>query len=235
MDFSAEGILDRMKRALKNEDTKMEGSFTMDNLQAVSEELARFNAMLITPLIHNLEERESDMGTSGNERHYVQWAKEAEDFNGRKIVGNAKIRNPRDGTGNVYIAIVTVNAIAPTEDEIRIVQDYIDSKRPVGANPIVSAAARIAIDIVCDIRKDSGYSMETIETQMRNAIEKYFLEIAFQNEIMSLNYFKISNIISEVEGIKELIDLTINGQKESITADYDKYFSFEELRVNATE
>ena len=33
MDFSAEGILARMKAALKNEDTKMEGSFSMDNLQ----------------------------------------------------------------------------------------------------------------------------------------------------------------------------------------------------------
>ena len=41
MDFSAEGILARMKAALKNEDTKMEGSFSMDNLQAVAEELAR--------------------------------------------------------------------------------------------------------------------------------------------------------------------------------------------------
>ena len=36
MDFSAEGILARMKAALKNEDTKMEGSFSMDNLQAVA-------------------------------------------------------------------------------------------------------------------------------------------------------------------------------------------------------
>ena len=47
MDFSAEGILARMKGALKNEDTKMEGSFSMDNLQAVAEELARLDAMRI--------------------------------------------------------------------------------------------------------------------------------------------------------------------------------------------
>lgn len=35
MDFSAEGILARLKGELKNGDTHMEGSFTMDNLQAV--------------------------------------------------------------------------------------------------------------------------------------------------------------------------------------------------------
>ena len=46
MDFTTDGILARMKGSLKNEDSRIEGSFTMDNLQAVSEELARFNAML---------------------------------------------------------------------------------------------------------------------------------------------------------------------------------------------
>ena len=54
MDFSAEGILARMKAALKNEDTKMEGSFSMDNLQAVAEELARLDAMRIVPLMNTL-------------------------------------------------------------------------------------------------------------------------------------------------------------------------------------
>ena len=71
MDFTTDGILSRMKEALKNEDTKIEGSFTMDNLQAVSEELARFNAMRIVPLMNTLSDKEDDMGTSGNPKHYV--------------------------------------------------------------------------------------------------------------------------------------------------------------------
>lgn len=64
MDFSAEGILARMKAALKNEDTKMEGSFSMDNLQAVAEELARLDAMRIVPLMNTLTDKEEDMGYS---------------------------------------------------------------------------------------------------------------------------------------------------------------------------
>ena len=75
MDFSAEGILARMKASLKNEDTRIEGSFTMDNLQAVAEELARFNAMRIVQLMSDLAEKEVDMGTSLNENNYVRWAK----------------------------------------------------------------------------------------------------------------------------------------------------------------
>ena len=115
MDFTADGILARMKGSLKNEDSRIEGSFTMDNLQAVSEELARFNAMLIAPLQDELAAQGSDMGTSGNEKHYVKWAKEATDAQGKRVAGNAKVSSPRDGTGNVYIAIVSTTAQAPTE------------------------------------------------------------------------------------------------------------------------
>ena len=63
MDFTADGILARMKGSLKNEDSRIEGSFTMDNLQAVSEELARFNAMLIaSPCRIELAAQGSDSG-----------------------------------------------------------------------------------------------------------------------------------------------------------------------------
>lgn len=40
MEFTATEILARLKMGLKNEDTRIEGSFSMDNLQAVAEELA---------------------------------------------------------------------------------------------------------------------------------------------------------------------------------------------------
>lgn len=235
MDFSAEGILSRMRSGLKNEDTRIEGSFSMDNLQAVAEELARFNAMLIVPLANDLEERESDMGTSGNERHYIQWAKEAENAKGEKVAGNAKVSSPRDATGRVFIAIVSAAAESPTAEEIAIVQTYINSKRPVGAEPIVSAAEGIPIRIFCSLQKEAGYTKETIEAQMQKKIREYFVETAFQSGLATLNYYKICNIVNEVAGIRELTDLTINGEKESIAADYNKYFAFEELVVNVIE
>lgn len=49
LEWSASDILARLKAGLKNEDTRIEGSFSMDNMQAVSEELARYNSMLINP------------------------------------------------------------------------------------------------------------------------------------------------------------------------------------------
>ncbi len=235
MDFTAEGILARMKRDLKNEDSRIEGSFTMDNLQAVSEELARFNAMRIIPLQEEISIQGRDMGTSGNERHYIKWAKEAKDAQGRRVAGNAKVSSPRDGTGNVYIAIVSTSAQAPTEEEIAIVQEYINTKRPVGANPVVSAAEGIEINIACEVRKASGYTEETIKSRIRADIQDHFLEIAFLSGTITLNFYKISNIISDVEGVAGLMDMTINGQKDSIAADYNRFFSLKGVTVSVTE
>lgn len=235
MDFTAEGILARMKRDLKNEDSRIEGSFTMDNLQAVSEELARFNAMRIIPLQEEISIQGRDMGTSGNERHYIKWAKEAMDAQGRRVAGNAKVSSPRDGTGNVYIAIVSTSAQAPTEEEIAIVQEYINTKRPVGANPVVSAAEGIEINIACEVHKASGYTAETIKSRIREDIQEHFLEIAFLSGTITLNFYKISNIINDVEGVAGLLDVTINGQKDSITADYNRFFSLKGVAVSVTE
>lgn len=235
MDFSAEGILARMKAALKNEDTKMEGSFSMDNLQAVSEELARFNEMRVVPLMNTLADKEDDMGTSGNEKHYVRWAKEAVDGSGKLIVGNAKVDAPRDGTGFVSIAVLTTEAKPPTEEQIRFVQEYINGKRPVGADPVVSAAEGISVSILCSVTKISGYTAETVRAQIRNDIEKYFSQIAFQSGTVSLNYYKISNIIGGTAGVKELENLKVNGTQDSIRAEYNKYFTLEELIINVTE
>ena len=236
MDFSAEGILERMKTSLKNEDTKMEGSFSMDNLQAVSEELARFNSMRIVPLMNTLTDKEEDMGTSGNEKHYIRWAKEATDAEGKTIVGNAKVNMPRDGTGIVLIAILTVEAKLPTEEQIKIVQEYIDGKRPVGADPIVSAAESIPVTILCSVVKMSGYTEETIKTQIRGVVENHFAQIAFSNDKKTtLNYYTLSNIISGVDGVKEVGNLKVNGAQDSIIAEYNKYFALQELIVNVTE
>jgi len=235
MDFSAEAILARMKAGLKNDDTKMEGSFSMDNLQAVAEELARLEAMRIAPLIEEIVDREDDMGTSGNERHYVRWAKEAVDSQGKVIVGNAKVNALRDGTGHVSIAILTVDAVPPSQEELQIVQDYIDSMRPIGAEPEVIPAEGIEVVITCTLAIKDGYSVESVNQIIEKDVASYFTEIAFQRGMATLNYHKVSNVISSVEGVLELDNLEINGEKESITAVYDKYFMLKELIVNVAE
>lgn len=236
MDFSAEGILARMKSSLKNEDTRMEGSFSMDNLQAVAEELARYNAMRIVPLLSVLADRENDMATSGNERHYVKWAKEAVDAAGNRIVGNAKVVAPRDGTGRVFIAIITTDVREPTQEEIATVQEYIDKMRPVGADPVVSAAESVSVRISGTVCLENGYADGTVQSNIKKALTEYFSEIAFQGGTNAeLNYYTVSKVIGTAEGVKEIRELTVNGSKESIRVEYNKYFAMEEAQIHVVE
>ena len=50
LEFSVQAILKRLRDALQNPVNQLEGSFSMDNLQAVSEELARMDAMEVQPI-----------------------------------------------------------------------------------------------------------------------------------------------------------------------------------------
>lgn len=235
MDFSAEGILKRMKKDLKNEDTKMEGSFSMDNLQAVAEELARIDAMRIAPLMDALEDKEDNMGTSGNEKHYVRWAKEATGSSGERIVGSAKVKAMRDGTGLVSIAVLTKESLPPSEEEIAIIQRYIDSQRPIGAKPIVSAAEDIAIRIFCNIKCETGYTVESVYSNIQDSLKAYMKNLAFQSGLSTLNYYTIGNLISDADGVAELEELLVNGGQESITAAYNQYFALEEVVINGSQ
>lgn len=233
MDFSAEGILERMKSALKSEDTKVEGSFSMDNLQAVSEELARFHATRIVPLMNELTDREEDMGTSGNEKHYARWAKEAVDADGNRIVGNAKVNSARDGSGVVNIAILTTEARTPSEEQIREVQTYIDSNRPVGAEPVIIAAEGVDVTIKCTIKVSEAYSKEAVESYIHKNLQTYFTTIAFATGTITLNYYTICGIVSDkTDGVLSLESLTVNEKMESIIAAYNRFFVLKEVVVD---
>lgn len=235
MEWTAEEILARLKAGLKNEDTRIEGSFSMDNLQAVAEELARYNSMLIRPLWDEIDLRIEEVITSGNENHYVFWAKQVEDADGNKVVGNARAHGVRDGSGVVYLALITPEATAPSEEDIALVEEYIATQRPVGAKPIISAAETVEVTINGVLELEEAASMETIRTQAKKDITTYFAEIAFTGKAETvLNYHRIGLILGAIDGVKEIVDYTVNGAEESITADYDEFFTLKGLTLNAS-
>ncbi|MFQ9653609.1 MAG: hypothetical protein ACLRZZ_28520 [Enterocloster sp.] len=63
----------------------------MDNMQAVSEELARYNSMLIKPLWDEIDLRIDEVITSGNENHYAFWARQVENAEGKRVIGSARV------------------------------------------------------------------------------------------------------------------------------------------------
>lgn len=233
--FTAADILSRMKAELKNGDTPTEGSFSMDNLQAVAEELARYNAMLIQPLWDEIDRKIEEVITSGNENHYVFWARQVEDGYGNKAIGNARAYGARDGSGIVYLALITPEATAPTAEVVQLVEEYIQSQRPVGAKPIVSAAEAVEVTIDGVVQLADGVRLETIQLQAQREVKKYLAEVAFGgNGGISLNYHRIGIILGTLQGVKEIVDYTVNGGKDSISAAYNQFFTLKGLVLNAS-
>lgn len=234
MEFTATEILARLKTGLKNEDTRIEGSFSMDNLQAVAEELARYNSMLIKPLWDEIDLRIEEVITSGNENHYVFWAKQVEDAAGNKVIGNARAYGVRDGSGAVYLSLITPEATSPTEEVVALVEQYILTQRPVGAQPIISAAEAVDVTINGVVQLADGANLDSIRTQAQSDVKRYLADIAFSGKgDISLNYHRIGIILGAIQGVKDIIDYTVNGGEESISATFSQFFTLKGLTLNA--
>lgn len=229
MEFSSEAILERLKSSIKSDCTLIEGTFTMDNLQAVAEELATFYSLLIEPLQDKISTYKEEISTSGNEMHYVQWALEVTDAEGNPVVGNARAVGVRDGTGCVQVAILSHEATAPDEEVVALVQSYINARRPVGAQPIVSAAESMGVSIAVWINVKDGADADDVKANMEAIIRQYFVTNAFSRKADKLSYYKLGDLLFDVDGVLDIEDYTINEARSSLPGAYNKYFSLEEL------
>lgn len=232
MEFTTSDILARLKADLKNEDTRIEGSFSMDNLGAVSEELARLNAMRIKPLWDEIETRILEVVTSGNERHYEYWALQPQGSDGSPILGSARAQGVRDGSGVVNIACVAANGTAPDDATLKAVADYIETVRPVGAKPILRAGAMIDINISCTAVITDGADIAVAKTEAATKIREYMARLMLERGGSTLNYYKIVSMLNETSGIKEITDCTVNGGRSSMTGTFAEFFSLKEVTIN---
>ena len=217
LEWSASDILARLKAGLKNEDTRIEGSFSMDNMQAVSEELARYNSMLIKPLWDEIDLRIDEVITSGNENHYAFWARQVENAEGKRVIGSARVHGVRDGSGIVHVALLTPEAGAPTPDVV------------------IRAAEAVEVTINGIIELQEGADMESVRAQAGKEVKSYLAEVALEGKKETvLNYYRIGMLIGGTPGVKEIVEYTVNEGGESMTADYDQFFTLKGLTLNAS-
>lgn len=225
MDFDAVSVLQRMRSDLKNPTNKIEGGFCMDNLQAVAEEFARFYAQHIVLLRAKIAESKEELITSGNENHYVYWAKQVDG------VGNARAVGVRDGSGEVLVAIMTDTAGTPDQELLDRVAAHIEEQRPVGAKPIIVAASAVPIRVTGTIRLKPGYSVEDVTEVFKRRLQEHLVTIAFSKKTPNLSYHLIGSFLFDVDGVSDVPDYTINGGRDSIVGSYDQYFQLEEVAL----
>lgn len=163
---------------------------------------------------------------SGNANSYVYWAKQVSG------VGNARCIPLWNGAGTVKVVILADDGTAPSDTILENVANYIETQRPIGAKVTVAKAEAHPVNVNASIKITSGYKLNDIKNEIDRSIREYLTGIAYEEESKVLSYYKISDLIFNVNGVADVLDYTINGEKKSITAGTSEFFELQEVTIN---
>lgn len=229
MQFDMESCLTRMKAALQNPTNQLEGGFCMDNLRAVSQEIARFNSMELALVKAKIAQVQESVITAGNENHYVYLSKQVPG------VGNARAKGLRDGSGTVLISIISDSVAAPSPELLAAVAAYLEARRIVGAGLIISAAEGIDVALEAEIVLRPGYTVDEATFNVHQSLQAWLTGIAFgQGTNANLSYAKVGDILFDVPGIGDVLSYTVNGGRDNLQGDFNQYFQLKEVLMHVT-
>ncbi|MBC2576587.1 baseplate J/gp47 family protein [Peptostreptococcus canis] len=138
-------------------------------------------------------------GTSGNEEHYEEWAKEVDG------VTDAKATGLKNGNGTVEIVIAGKNNVV---DELIInkVKEHIDITRPIGCKTTIKSMSDYSINITARIKTNSDIKSEF--TYLANN----YLNTCKENIV----YSKLYSILANMSNVIDVLDFLVNDSKNNI-------------------
>ena len=162
--------------------------------------------------------------TSGNDRHYHQWALEV---NG---VGAASVIRCWDGPGTVKVIIADM-ALHPVTEELRAaVAAYIETQRPVTAEVTVESAEGVPVTVSVTVTTDGTVcprasslapagqftlSNLTLEQELTERLAEYLGEIAFTDGA-EVVYNRVLALVMGLPGVTDCTDLIVNGDTANV-------------------
>lgn len=146
--------------------------------------------------------------TSGNPSHYKEWALEVAG------VGDTKILPLWNGNGTVKVLIVTSEKRAPSQLLIDDVVSNIENKRPIGALVTVLAPLEVGINIVANVSFDETITLANVIDIFTTKLMTYIENSVFKNK--NVDYYKCLSLFYEIEGVIEVVGLTLNGGTSTI-------------------
>jgi len=164
----------------------------------------RYNDLLSRPI------------TSGNENHYLLWARSVNGIGDARVRSNHTDVNTPVGTVEVILLDATK---MPTSVQLNAaVYDYIESVRPIGATVVVRSADALLIDVSVSLVTVGGADVVAIEAQINDSLASYLKDLAFKDDVV--RYSRIANLFLEIEGVLDYSDFTLNGGSSNITTNY---------------
>ncbi len=150
--------------------------------------------------------------TSGNDRHYHQWALEV---NG---VGAASVIRCWDGPGTVKVIIADM-ALHPVTEELRAeVAAYIETQRPVTAEVTVESAAGVPVTVSVTVETDGTVFKLDTEKELTERLAEYLGALAF-TEGAEVVYNRVLALVMGLPGVTDCADLKVNGGTANVPLD----------------
>lgn len=258
MDFDYNSIKGRIQSRLQDPASRMEGTWSMDNTQAVAQELAAMDAMEIQVIPDRvlidtaegefLDRKAKDYGETRLEgesdtafrTRILQKIRNPITSGNKnhyiywakqvKGVGDAKCVERWDGPGTVKVIILSEDYDIPADDVITAVKAHIEEERPVCVEVTVAKAQPLDVTIDITVVMEDGYSLEDLQRAIEADIQSYVSTIAFTGA--QLSYYRVGDRIFNAAGVADIVTYTINGGAESLATSYDQFFRLKEVKVH---
>ena len=142
-------------------------------------------------------------------------------------VGAVKVIPIWNGGGTVKLIILNSDYDIASDVLVKKIQDTIcpdESYKGIGLAPIghkvtVTTVQQKDVNISTNIVLSSGAELETVKNLIKEAIQKYLLEIRKtweDNNILTVRISQIEALILNVEGVLDIYNTAINGQNSNI-------------------
>lgn len=178
--------------------------------------------------------RNSFNGTAfgGNKASYKDEIKKISGVGGVKVDRATNSEGKKVG-GYVLCTVITSNYSKPSIELIESIQNVIDPTAtqgdgdgiaPIGATATIQAVGEVVVNVSATITYDTGYSFETLEDKINEAVEMYLYNLRKTwedngKESTIVRLAKIESAILNVDGIIDISDTTLNGAAENITVE----------------
>ena len=153
--------------------------------------------------------------TSGNDRHYHQWALEV---NG---IGAASVIRCWDGPGTVKVIVADMELRPVEEDKVAEVAAYIETQRPVTAEVTVESAEGVGVQVAVTVETDGTVSKSNTEQVLTDRLAEYLGTLAFQTGA-EVVYNRVLAIVMGLDGVTDCSGLTVNGGTANVPLDADE-------------
>lgn len=154
---------------------------------------------------------QSDKATSGNVADYMQWAMSVDG------VKDARVYPLWNGNGTVKIVIFGDGNTSVDEEILQNCKDYIDIKKPIGADATVVTPTSLTVNISASVSLAEGSSIDEVKEEFTNLVNDYFKDAG-----KTIIYIKVMGLLANIDAVTDIENLTLNGQTENISVEDDQ-------------